>query len=180
MAVGFAGFHEGDDEKDRAVKKMVRELCRTLTSRSRQQYTASEGRTMNSVFLLGMFLLALELPAQAHQQVQIQAEENVVQDSIVIKKVLKAVRIHVLSVTKDRRRPLVVKDGKKSRRFIVVEFIGTVTRNKSLYTAQLDTDEFDRKIPRILFVDVKVTKGIYKVVRTRIGPNHFRNKDAHE
>ncbi len=125
-----------------------------------------------------MSLLVFELPSQAHQQAKMQADENVVRDSVVIKKVLKSVRMHVLSITKDRRRPLVVREGKKSRRFIVLEFLRTVSRNKNVYTAQLDTDEFDHKIPRILFVDVRASKGIYRVTRIRIGPNHFRNEEV--
>ncbi len=115
------------------------------------------------------------MPAQAPQQVDTLSHENVVQDTVIVAKVLKTVKTHILSITKDRRRPLVVKDGKKSRRFIIREFLDKVSRNKNVYTAQLDTDEFDHLIPRILYVDVKRIKGAYKVTRIRIGPNHFRN-----
>ena len=100
---------------------------------------------------------------------------SVVQDSIVIKKVLKAVKSHVLAITRDRKRPLVVKDGKKRRRFIVMGFPDKIFRNKNGFTAEVDTDEFDHKIPRILYVDVKASKGTYKVTRIRIGPNRFRD-----
>ncbi len=99
-----------------------------------------------------------------------------VKDSIIVRKVLNTVRSHVLSLTKDRRKPLLVKEGKKSRRFIVVEFLNSVTLSKGLYTAKLDVDEFDHKIPRILYVDVKPLKKSFRVIRIRIGPNHFRNK----
>jgi hypothetical protein len=106
---------------------------------------------------------------------QTQSGEGAVQDSIVIKKVLKAVKSHILSITKDRRRPLVVKDGKNRRRFIVMGFPDKISRNENGYTAEVDTDEFDHKIPRILYVDVKASKGKYKVTRIRIGPNRFRD-----
>ncbi len=112
-------------------------------------------------------------------QVAENTTEKTVQDSVVVKKVLKIVRSHVLSVTKDRRKPLVIREKKKSRRFIVREFLGTVTKSKGGYTAQIDADEYDHKIPRILYVDVKASKGKYSITRIRIGPNHFRN-DAKE
>jgi hypothetical protein len=114
------------------------------------------------------------------QQVASKESGNVAQDSVIIKKVLKAVRTHVLTVTQDRRRPLVIKDGKKSRRFIVMNFLDSVSQNKGVYTAQVDADEFDHKIPRILYVDVKVSKGNYKVSRIRIGPNRFRDKGMYQ
>ena len=132
---------------------------------------------MSSVFLLAISLSVSQPTAQPLRQVTLKESGNIVQDSVVIKRVLKTVRTHVLSVTKDRRRPLVVKDGKKSRRFIVMNFLDGVSYKKGVYTAQVDTDEFDHKIPRILYVDVRVSKGIYKVSRIRIGPNRFRDKE---
>ena len=130
---------------------------------------------MRMIFILATLLMTVQLPAQTREEIRREPGAEVVSDSVVIKNVLKAVTAHVQSVTKDRRRPLVVKDGKKSRRFIVMDILGSVTRNKSNYTAQLDTDEFDHKIPRILYVDVKSTKGGYKVTKIRIGPNRFRD-----
>jgi hypothetical protein len=106
--------------------------------------------------------------------VNAQTKDEVVRDSVLVKKVLKAVRSHVLSVTKDRRKPLVVREKRKSRRFIVMGFPETVTRNKNRYTAQIDVDEYDHKIPRLLYIDVKASKGKYRVAKIRIGPNHFR------
>ena len=125
------------------------------------------------ILLLSLFMI----PARAQDQTQASKNTDIVQDSVVIKKVLRAVRSHVLSVTKDRRKPLIVREGKKSRRFIVINFLGSVTRNKNIYTAQVDVDEYDHKIPRILYVDVKGVKGTYKVTKIRIGPNHFRDDD---
>lgn len=130
---------------------------------------------MRIIFILATLLMTVQLPAQTREEIRREPGAEVVSDSVVIKNVLKAVTAHVQSVTKDRRRPLVVKDGKKSRRFIVMDILGSVTRNKSNYTAQLDTDEFDHKIPRILYIDVKSTKGVYKVTKIRIGPNRFRD-----
>lgn len=102
------------------------------------------------------------------------SNENVIQDTVIVNRVLKAVSTYIQSTTKNGKRPLAVKDGKKSRRFIIVEILSAVSRNKNVYTVQLDTDEFDHKIPRILYVDVKASQGVYKVTRIRIGPNHFR------
>ncbi len=126
------------------------------------------------VFLIAIaFFLPAGVDAAAYQQ----DHGSPVGDSLVVKKVLKAVRTHVLSATKSRKRPLVVKEGKKSRRFIVVNFLETVTHNKGVYTAEVDADEFDHKIPRILYVDVKASKGNYRVSRIRVGPNHFRETE---
>jgi hypothetical protein len=108
-------------------------------------------------------------------QIKEESQGTLVRDSVIVRRVLKTVRSHVLSITKDRRKPLVIKQNKKSRRFIVVEFPREVSKSKSGYTAQIDVDEYDHKIPRILYVDVKVSKGKYKVTRIRIGPNHFRD-----
>jgi hypothetical protein len=130
---------------------------------------------MKIIVLISAILLICRLPAQTREEIRREPGAEVVSDSIVIKNVLKAVTAHVQSATKKMRRPLVVKDGKKSRRFIVREILGSVTQSKSAYTAQLDTDEFDHKIPRILYVDVKLTKGAFRVTRIRIGPNRFRD-----
>lgn len=132
---------------------------------------------MKSAILLILFLPASQMQAHVLQQVDTLSDKNVVQDTVVITKVLKTVKTHILSVTKDRKRPLVVKEGKKSRRFIVREFLGKVSWNKNVYTAELDTDEYDHLIPRILYVDVKRIKGAYRVTRIRIGPNRFRDKE---
>ncbi len=131
-----------------------------------------------TIFLVSCNLFAGTLAATP-LNAQTQTSDGAVQDSAVVKKVLRAVRAHVLTVTKDRRRPLVVKEGKKSRRFIVVDFLAPVSKAKSVSTAQVDADEYDHKIPRILYVDVKATKGAYKVSRIRIGPNHFRENMVH-
>ncbi len=121
------------------------------------------------------FLLFCQ-PTFSRQDILKSESGEAVKDTIVVKEVLNTVRTHVLSLTKDRRKPLVVKEGKKSRRFIVVEFLSPVSLNKGLYTARIDVDEFDHKIPRILYVDVKPLKKSFRVIRIRIGPNHFRNK----
>jgi hypothetical protein len=133
------------------------------------------GDHMRIIFILAAFLMTGQLPAQTREEIRREPGAEVVSDSVVIKNVLKAVTVHVQSVTKNRRRALVVKEGKKSRRFIVMDILGSVYLNKNIYTAQLDTDEFDHKIPRILYVDVKSTKGIFKVTKIRIGPNRFRD-----
>ncbi len=133
---------------------------------------------MISLFLLSTFFFLPAQPPADPQQSQIQTGGLAVRDSVVIRKVLKAVKTHILSVTKERRRPLVIKEGRKSRRFIVVDFLTPVFKDKGIYTAQVDADEYDHKIPRILYVDVRVAKGIYKVSRVRIGPNHFRDNVA--
>jgi hypothetical protein len=130
---------------------------------------------MRITIILAALLLTGQLSAQTREQVRREPGAEVVRDSVVMKKVLKAVAAHVRSVTRNRRRPLVVKDGMKSRRFIVREILGSVTRSKNIWTAQLDTDEFDHMIPRILYVDVKKTKGVYRVTKIRIGPNRFRD-----
>ncbi|HEY6952436.1 MAG TPA: hypothetical protein VI758_08510 [Bacteroidota bacterium] len=129
---------------------------------------------MRLVLIFALLSGTVELPARIQGITASQSGSTVVNDSVVIANVLKTVSSHVLSVTKNRRRPLVVKDGKKSRRFIVIKFPGEVTKNRNIYTAQVDCDEFDHKIPRILFADVKISKGVYRVVRIRMGPNHFR------
>jgi hypothetical protein len=133
---------------------------------------------MTSPFMFALILTLFLSPSQPPQQTPEKTSGSIIQDSVVVKKVLKAVRTHVLSVTKDRRRPLVVKEGKKSRRFIVVEFLTPVSRENNVYTAQVDADEFDHKIARILYVDVRASKGSYKVSRIRVGPNHFRKEDS--
>lgn len=130
---------------------------------------------MKIIILIAAFLLIGRAPAQTREEIRREPGAEFVSDSIIIKSVLKAVTAHVQSVTMKMRRPLVVKDGKNSRRFIVKEILGSVTQSKSSYTVQLDTDEFDHKIPRILYVDVKSTKGAYRVTRIRIGPNRFRD-----
>jgi hypothetical protein len=130
---------------------------------------------MKIILLFAAFLMIGRVPAQTREELRREPGAEVVTDSSVIKSVLKTVKAHVQSVTKNGRRPLVVREGKKSRRFIVREFPGEVTRNKKTYTAQLDTDEFDHKIPRILYVDVQRVKNIYTVTRLRIGPNRFRD-----
>ncbi len=128
-----------------------------------------------------VILLALAAAGFLLEQVTAQVREEssgtVVQDSVIVKKVLQTVRAHVLSITKDRKKPLVIREKKKSRRFIVMGFLQTVTKNKYTYTAQIDADEYDHKIPRILYADVKVSKGKYRVTKIRIGPNHFREND---
>lgn len=129
--------------------------------------------TIQILVLLSIFIM----PTRAQDQTQPSRISNVVQDSVVIKKVLKVVRSHILSATKDRRKPLVIREKRKSRRFIVINFFGSVSKNKNVYTALVDVDEYDHKIPRILYVDVRVTKGVYKVSKIRIGPNHFREND---
>ena len=128
--------------------------------------------------LLTLLVIVLTEP-RGQAQEQVPSEGKAVQDTIVIKNVLKAVRSHVLSVTKDRRKPLVIREGKKSRKFIVMDFPGSVWKGKSVYTAQIDVDEYDHKIPRFLYIDVRVTKGKYKVTKIRIGPNHFREDTKH-
>ena len=130
---------------------------------------------MRAAVLLGAFCIFAAVIPETQRQPQSTVSDGIAQDSVVVKKVLKAVRVHVLSLTKDRRRPLVVREGKKSRRFMVVDFLTPVSKTKSVYTAQVDADEYDHKIPRILYVDVKLFKGTYRVTRIRIGPNRFRN-----
>jgi hypothetical protein len=130
---------------------------------------------MRITIILAALLLTSQLSTQTREQVRREPGAEVVRDSVVMKKVLKAVAAHVRSVTRKRSIPLVVKDGKKSRRFIVREILGSVTRSRNIWTAQLDTDEFDHMIPRILYVDVKKTKGVYRVTTIRIGPNRFRD-----
>lgn len=131
---------------------------------------------MKRLLLLAAFLATCHTPALAVESLRAPYEDGVVQDTTVKKKVLKAVSTHVLKLTKNRSKPLVVKDGTKRRRFIVREFLDSVSLTKSVYTAQVDVDEYDTKIPRILFVDVKLTKGVYKVGTIRIGPNHWRKE----
>ena len=140
-----------------------------------ESHPLSRRGQINIIIFIATFLLVGRAPAQTREEIRREPGAEVVNDSVIIKSVLKAVTAHVQSVTKKMRRPLVVKDGKKSRRFIVKEILGSVTQSKSTYTAQLDTDEFDHKIPRILYVDVKSTKGTYRVIRIRIGPNRFRD-----
>jgi hypothetical protein len=130
---------------------------------------------MRIILILATLLSIGQLPAQTREEIRREPGAIVVNDSAVIKKVLKAVTSHVRSVTRNRKRVLVVRNGKESRRFIVREILGAVYRKKNIYTAQLDTDEFDHKIPRILYVDVRRTKGVYRVMRVRIGPNRFRD-----
>ena len=122
---------------------------------------------MKSIVLLIMLFSIFQRPVQAIQQSRTLSDENLVRDTVVIRQVLKSVKTHVLTVTKDRKHPLVVKDGRKSRRFLVREFLDKITRDKNIYTAQLDTDEFDHLIPRILYVDVRASRGTYKVIRIR-------------
>jgi hypothetical protein len=131
---------------------------------------------MKRLLLPVTILIALTIPAIALEHPNTRAEDGAVQDSTIKKKVLKAVSTHFLKMTKNRSNPLVVKDGKQKRRFIVREFLDPVSVKKNVYTAQVDVDEYDKKIPRILFVDVKVSKGIYKVSTIRIGPNQFRKE----
>lgn len=130
---------------------------------------------MRIVLILATLLFMGQLPAQTREEIRREPGAIVVSDSAVVKKVLKAVTSHVRSATRNSKKALVVRDGKKSRRFIVREILGNVYRNRTIYTAQLDTDEFDHKIPRILYVDVRQTKGVYRVIRIRIGPNRFRD-----
>lgn len=131
---------------------------------------------MKRLLVLAAFLFACHAPALAVESLRAPFDDGVVQDTTVKKKVLKAVSTHVLKLTKNRSKPLLIKDGKKRRRFIVREFLDSVSLNKNVYTAQVDVDEYDHKIPRILFVDVKFSKGAYKVGSIRIGPNHWRKE----
>ena len=131
---------------------------------------------MKQLLLLAAFFCASHTTAPAVESLRAPYEDGVVQDTTVKKKVLKAVSTHVLKLTKNRSKPLVVKDGPKRRRFIVREFLDSVSVTKNVYTAQVDVDEYDHKIPRILFVDVKLTKGDYRVGTIRIGPNHWRKE----
>jgi hypothetical protein len=130
---------------------------------------------MRIILILATLFVVGRLPAHTREELRREPGAIVVSDSAVLKKVLKAVTSHVRSATRNSKRALVVKDGKKSRRFIVREILGAVYRNRNIYTAQLDTDEFDHKIPRILYVDVRKTKEVYRVIRIRIGPNRFRD-----
>ena len=129
---------------------------------------------MKRLLLLAAFFFAYHALALSLERSLF--DDGAVQDTTVKKKVLKAVSTHILKLSKDRSKPLVVKDGNKKRRFIVREFLDTVSLKKNVYTAQVDVDEYDTKIPRILFVDVKLTKGTYKVSAIRIGPNRFRKE----
>ncbi len=132
---------------------------------------------MKQTLVLAFFLATFPTHSAAADPAWAQERGSVVQDSVVSRKVLSAVRAHIRSITKDRRRPLTVKDGKKTHKFIVVGFLDAVSLSKGTYTAQIDADEFDHKIPRILYVDVKFSKTSFKVTRIRIGPNHFREND---
>ena len=136
---------------------------------------AIKNRFYTTLTLVALWVAGFSLePADAQEKSK--PDGSVVRDSIIIEKVLKAVRSHVLSVTKHRRKPLVVREKRKSRRFIVMNFLGPVTKDKGVYTAQIDVDEYDHKIPRILYADVKATRGRYRVTKIRIGPNHFRDE----
>lgn len=129
---------------------------------------------MKLVLIFTVLFIASQVQARPYQQRPVSSDDTKIQDSVVITKVLNVVKMHVLRVTRNRRRPLVVREGKKSHRFVIIEFLGTVTRNKNVYTAQIDADEYDHKIPRILYVDVRSYKKSFRVLRVRIGPNHFR------
>jgi len=122
-----------------------------------------------------VFAFSIGWSQEAPQRHRTSSEKGIVNDKVVVDKVLKEVKTYVLRITRDRRRPLVVKEGKKSRRFIVVEFLGAVTRNENVYTAEIDADEFDHKIRRILYVDLQPYRKTFRIKRIRIGPNHFRN-----
>jgi len=130
---------------------------------------------MKIILILATLAVAGQLVAQTREEIRREPGANPVSDSVVIKNVLKVVTDHVRIATRNGKRPLVVKVGKKSRRFVVREILGAVYRNRTIYTAQLDADEFDHKIPRILYVDVRKSKGNYRVVKVRIGPNRFRD-----
>lgn len=131
---------------------------------------------MKRILLLAALLCSYHAPALAVERAPAPFEDGVVQDTTLKKNILKAVSTHIQKLTKNRSKPLAVKDGAKKRRFIVHEILDSVSMKKNVYTAQVDVDEFDTKIPRILFVDVKLSKGVYKVGTIRIGPNHFRKK----
>lgn len=130
---------------------------------------------MKIILILATLAVAGQLVAQTREEIRREPGANPVSDSVVIKNVLKVVTDHVRIATRNGKRPLVVKVGKKSRRFVIREILGAVYRNRTIYTAQLDADEFDHKIPRILYVDVRKSKGNYRVVKVRIGPNRFRD-----
>lgn len=137
------------------------------------RYTRSHSR----IGILALSLLALPCANLFQPEIQAQTKDEIVRDSVLVRNVLRTVRSHVLSVTKNRRKPLAIREKKKLRRFIVIDFPGHVTRSKNIYTAQLDVDEYDHKIPRFLYVDVRAIKGKYRVTKIRVGPNHFREND---
>ncbi len=148
-----------------------------MNSHSAEQIRNTFSLRRGYKLILVIFAVAGSLADAAVAQDGKEPVGTVVNDTVLTGKVLKAVRSHVLSVTKDRRKPIVIREKKKTRRFIVMGFMETVTRNKSGYTAQIDVDEYDHKIPRILYVDLKSIKGKFKVTKIRIGPNHFRDDD---
>jgi hypothetical protein len=131
---------------------------------------------MRLTLLFAALLCAYHVPALAVEHTRAPFDDSAVQDTTVNNKVLTAVSTHILKLTKNRTMPLVVKDGTKKRRFIVRDFLDSVSVKKNVYTAQVDVDEYDHKIPRILFVDVRLSKGAYKVGTIRIGPNHWRKE----